>query len=95
MPETKSTAAPRLKLVIRRLPPTIPEDIFWKSISPWIDDGKSTWKKWYQGKKFDEYASFLLTYGMEVVAETSFICRCQLYPATSCLFSRICLDGRL
>ena len=65
MPETKSTAAPRLKLVIRRLPPTIPEDIFWKSISPWIDDGKSTWKKWYQGKKFDEYASFLLTYGIE------------------------------
>ncbi|KAJ9109853.1 hypothetical protein QFC19_001832 [Naganishia cerealis] len=54
MPDTKSTAAPRLKLVIRRLPPTIPEDIFWKSVSPWIDDGKSTWKKWYQGKKFDD-----------------------------------------
>jgi regulator of nonsense transcripts 3 len=56
MPEPKpSTAAPRLKLVIRRLPPTIPEAIFWQSVSPWIDEGKSTWRKWYPGKKADEY----------------------------------------
>lgn len=66
MPDPKpSTAAPRLKLVIRRLPPTIPEDIFWRSIAPWVDDGKSTWRRWCQGKKADEYVSS----GLEVVPE--------------------------
>jgi regulator of nonsense transcripts 3 len=55
MPDPKpSTAAPRLKLVIRRLPPTIPEEIFWRSVSEWVDGGKSTWRRWYQGKKADE-----------------------------------------
>ncbi|GHJ88207.1 hypothetical protein NliqN6_4609 [Naganishia liquefaciens] len=55
MPDPKpSTAAPRLKLVIRRLPPTIPEDIFWRSVAPWVDEGKSTWRRWYQGKKADD-----------------------------------------
>lgn len=56
MPDPKpTTAAPRLKLVIRRLPPTIPEAIFWSTVSSWIDEGKSTWRKWYPGKKADEY----------------------------------------
>lgn len=26
----------RLKIVVRRLPPDLPEHVFWKSVSPWI-----------------------------------------------------------
>lgn len=26
----------RLKVVIRRLPPDLPEAVFWKSVSPWV-----------------------------------------------------------
>lgn len=28
-------AKPRLKVVVRRLPPNLPEEIFWKAVSPW------------------------------------------------------------
>lgn len=26
----------RLKIVVRRLPPTLPEAAFWKSVAPWV-----------------------------------------------------------
>lgn len=29
-------AAPRLKVVVRRLPANLPAAVFWKSVSPWI-----------------------------------------------------------
>ncbi|KAE8541742.1 hypothetical protein D1P53_001915 [Cryptococcus gattii VGV] len=48
-----STAAPRNKLVIRRLPPTLPEDIFWQSVSTWITDKTCLWKSFVKGKAGD------------------------------------------
>ena len=43
-------AAEKLKIVVRRLPPNLPEDIFWQSVQPWVTDETSTWKKFHAGK---------------------------------------------
>ncbi|KAG6857241.1 hypothetical protein H0H87_007660 [Tephrocybe sp. NHM501043] len=40
----------RLKTVIRRLPPNLPEEIFWGSVSQWISDESVSWKTYYPGK---------------------------------------------
>ncbi|ODO08504.1 hypothetical protein L198_00234 [Cryptococcus wingfieldii CBS 7118] len=42
--------APRNKLVIRRLPPTLPEDIFWNAVSTWITDKSCLCKSYVAGK---------------------------------------------
>ena len=43
-------AAERLKTVVRRLPPNLPEEVFWKSVEQWVTDDTATWKEYYQGK---------------------------------------------
>lgn len=45
-----SAAAPRLKLVVRRLPPNLPEELFWKTVSPWITETTCTWKRYVKGR---------------------------------------------
>ncbi|KAH9925165.1 Smg-4/UPF3 family-domain-containing protein [Fomitopsis serialis] len=40
----------RLKTVVRRLPPNLPEDIFWQSVQQWVTDETVQWKAYYQGK---------------------------------------------
>ncbi|KAK1228110.1 hypothetical protein PQX77_008881 [Marasmius sp. AFHP31] len=40
----------RLKIVIRRLPPNLPEDVFWQSVQQWVSDDTVTWKSYHQGK---------------------------------------------
>ena len=40
----------RLKTVVRRLPPNLPEDIFWQSVHQWVSDDTTTWKEYHQGK---------------------------------------------
>ena len=40
----------RLKTVVRRLPPNLPEDVFWKSVEQWVTDETSTWREYYRGK---------------------------------------------
>jgi len=40
----------RLKTVVRRLPPNLPEDIFWQSVQPWVTVETVSWKVYYQGK---------------------------------------------
>jgi len=40
----------RLKIVVRRLPPNIPEDIFWQSVSEWVSDETVSWKSFHAGK---------------------------------------------
>lgn len=40
----------RLKIVVRRLPPNLPEDIFWQSVSEWVSDETVSWKSFYAGK---------------------------------------------
>lgn len=43
-------SAVRLKTVVRKLPPNLPEDIFWQSVAPWVDDDTCTWKAFHAGK---------------------------------------------
>lgn len=40
----------RLKTVIRRLPPNLPEDVFWQSVQAWVTDETATWKVFCPGK---------------------------------------------
>ncbi|KAF7348333.1 Regulator of nonsense transcripts UPF3 [Mycena sanguinolenta] len=40
----------RLKAVVRRLPPNLPEEIFWQSVQPWVTDETVTWKAFFPGK---------------------------------------------
>lgn len=40
----------RLKIVIRRLPPNLPEEIFWQSVSEWVSDETVSWKSFHPGK---------------------------------------------
>ncbi|KAF5348862.1 hypothetical protein D9756_009757 [Leucocoprinus leucothites] len=40
----------RLKIVVRRLPPNLPEEIFWQSVSDWVTDTTVSWKAYYPGK---------------------------------------------
>ncbi|KAJ8507385.1 hypothetical protein ONZ45_g10235 [Pleurotus djamor] len=40
----------RLKAVVRRLPPNLPEEIFWGSVQAWVADGSVNWKIYYPGK---------------------------------------------
>lgn len=40
----------RLKTVVRRLPPNLPEDIFWQSVQAWVTDDTVTWKSYHPGK---------------------------------------------
>ncbi|KAJ7594258.1 Smg-4/UPF3 family-domain-containing protein [Mycena floridula] len=50
---SKNTPAPgaeRLKAAVRRLPPNLPEDIFWQSVQPWVSDESVTWKEYQPGK---------------------------------------------
>ncbi|KAG6908859.1 hypothetical protein DXG01_003025 [Tephrocybe rancida] len=51
--ETSDKAHPgseRLKSVVRRLPPNLPEDVFWGSVAPWVTDDVVAWKTYYPGK---------------------------------------------
>jgi regulator of nonsense transcripts 3 len=45
--------APRLKLVVRRLPPTLPEDVFWRAVAPFVE-GKSVWRRFVKGRAGDK-----------------------------------------
>jgi regulator of nonsense transcripts 3 len=40
----------RLKTVVRRLPPNLPEEVFWQSVQKWVSDETVTWKEYYGGK---------------------------------------------
>ena len=40
----------RLKTVVRRLPPNLPEEIFWQSVAKWVTDETVMWKTYYPGK---------------------------------------------
>jgi regulator of nonsense transcripts 3 len=40
----------RLKTVVRRLPPNLPEEVFWQSVQPWVTEETAVWKVYYPGK---------------------------------------------
>ncbi|KZT56986.1 hypothetical protein CALCODRAFT_470248 [Calocera cornea HHB12733] len=43
-------SAARLKVIVRRLPPNLPEAIFWKSVEPWVSEESIAWRTFYPGK---------------------------------------------
>lgn len=45
----------RLKTIVRRLPPNLPEDTFWKSVQRWVTDETVVWKSYCQGKVRKRY----------------------------------------
>jgi regulator of nonsense transcripts 3 len=50
----------RLKTVVRRLPPNLPESVFWQSVEAWVTDHTVTWKTYYSGKFRKRYAVCIL-----------------------------------
>jgi len=40
----------RLKTAVRRLPPNLPEDVFWQSVQAWVTEETVTWKMYVSGK---------------------------------------------
>ncbi|KAL5478385.1 hypothetical protein ACEPAI_2569 [Sanghuangporus weigelae] len=47
---TQSPAHDKLKTIVRRLPPNLPEDAFWQSVQPWVTDETASWRAFYPGK---------------------------------------------
>lgn len=61
--EGEETPKTKLKVVVRRLPPNVPEAVLWQAVTPWVrqhtaqpdDNVKPTvdWTKFVQGKLKD------------------------------------------
>lgn len=45
----------RLKTVIRKLPPNLPEEVFWQSVALWVNENTCTWKTFHKGKLKGSY----------------------------------------
>ena len=54
--KTQPSPGERLKIVVRRLPSNLPEDIFWHSVSNWVTNDSVSWKAYYPGKPKKRYA---------------------------------------
>jgi len=50
----------RTKVIVRRLPPNLPEDIFYDSISEWLEN--ITWKSYFPGKLSKRLLDFFFFY---------------------------------
>ncbi|KAH9974379.1 Smg-4/UPF3 family-domain-containing protein [Lactifluus volemus] len=46
----KTNGTERLKTIVRRLPPNLPEHIFWESVQTWVTDDTVLWKEFWPGK---------------------------------------------
>ena len=44
------SGAERLKTVVRRLPPNLPEAVFWQSVEAWVTEDTVSWKSYFPGK---------------------------------------------
>jgi regulator of nonsense transcripts 3 len=56
--ERREKAAPnveRLKTVVRRLPPNLPEEVFWNSVANWVTEDSVAWKTFCPGKLAKRY----------------------------------------
>jgi hypothetical protein len=60
-PKHHAESPTRLKSVVRRLPPNLPEAVFWQSVEPWVSDTTVAWKVFYPGK-FRKRCVALLSY---------------------------------
>lgn len=63
-PQAPANATERLKTVVRRLPPNLPEEIFWQSVQTWVTDDSVTWKVYYAGKVRKRCVLLLCTCGV-------------------------------
>ena len=54
----------RLKTVVRRLPPNLPEDVFWQSVQPWVTEESVSWKVFYAGKARKRSVFFLTLHSL-------------------------------
>ena len=45
----KGSRPARTKLVIRHLPPNLPEELLWKTIEPWVNEKTCVWKRYAPG----------------------------------------------
>ena len=48
--QREAAAAEKLKIVVRRLPPNLPEEIFWQSVQTWVTDETAPWRKFLKGR---------------------------------------------
>ncbi|THH18892.1 hypothetical protein EW146_g2181 [Bondarzewia mesenterica] len=55
---SKPSGHERLKTIVRRLPPNLPEDIFWQSVQNWVTDDTASWKIFYPGKLRKKYVNY-------------------------------------
>jgi regulator of nonsense transcripts 3 len=53
--QPQPSGSERLKTVVRRLPPNLPEDVFWQSVQTWVTDDTVSWKVFYAGKLRKRY----------------------------------------
>ena len=58
-PSKKAEPATRSKLVIRRLPPALPEAIFWTAVEQWVNDQTCLWRRYVKGKPGDGWVKAL------------------------------------
>ena len=56
---SKEEKLDRLKTVVRRLPPNLPEDVFWQSVQTWVTDENVNWKVFYAGKVRTRWGPFV------------------------------------
>lgn len=40
----------KTKVVVRRLPPLIPESLFFESVKQWVNEETCTWSRFHQGR---------------------------------------------
>jgi len=48
----------KLKSVVRRLPPNLPEEVFWQSVQTWVTEESVSWKVFYPGKLGKRWVCF-------------------------------------
>ncbi|KAJ3509927.1 hypothetical protein NMY22_g16135 [Coprinellus aureogranulatus] len=48
--KAQQQANERVKAVVRRLPPNLPEEIFWQTVQKWVTEDTVSWKVYYSGK---------------------------------------------
>jgi regulator of nonsense transcripts 3 len=48
--KAQQQANERLKAVVRRLPPNLPEDVFWQTVQKWVTEETVSWKVYHIGK---------------------------------------------
>ena len=60
----KANPHERTKTVVRRLPPNLPEEVFWQSVQQWVSDDTVVWKSFEQGKLRKKCVYLVLAYGL-------------------------------